>query len=78
MAIADSIQERVKRLPRKRQQEVLDFVDILLSKGAEVENRKDELRLAHALLAAEMARLDDEEVEQGISYSLREIKARYR
>lgn len=78
MELIDRIESRMRRLPKTRQQEVLDFVEFLLTKNSGNGERAEERFLARALLATEMSRLEEEEGENAPVYSIAEIKATYR
>ena len=71
MAIIDQIQQRVQQLPVTSQEEVLDFVEHLLSKADRETVRQEEKRWNELSLTAAMRGLEN---ENGPEYTTDDLK----
>jgi hypothetical protein len=77
MRVLDKIHEDAQKLPALQQQEVLDFIQFLLSKADRNAARQEELEWSRAALAATMLAMDEEEGENAPIYTINDAKERY-
>jgi hypothetical protein len=72
MAVAEKIEEYVRRLPERLQAEVLDFVEYLLAKAERESATREEREWTQLSLA--LAMRDMEEDEEDPDYSASDLK----
>jgi hypothetical protein len=77
MVLIEKLQSDMQKLPKDRQQEVLDFVEFLLAKSEQDAARQEEVEWSNTALAYTMKRMDEEEGEDGPVYTLNDLKERY-
>lgn len=73
MTTAEAIIERLKTLPDSAQQEVLDFVDFLVSRRVDGEARAEDETWSQLSLEGAMRGMEDEED----LYTLADLKERF-
>lgn len=77
MLSIEKLQSDVQKLPVDLQQEVMDFVEFLLSRIEQNVTRQEEVEWSRAGLAYMIQRMDDEEGEDAPVYTLNDLKVRY-
>jgi hypothetical protein len=77
MLVTEKIQSNLQRLPASLQQEVLDFVEFLLTKAELTASRQEEVEWSRAALAQAMREMDEEEGAEAPVYTFRDLKERY-
>jgi hypothetical protein len=71
MAISERIQERLRRLPESSQNEVMDFVEYLLTRSERDADRHDRRDWSHLSLSCAMRGMEG---EAGPEYSVSDLK----
>lgn len=77
MLLIEKLESDLQKLPIDLQQEVMDFVEFLLTKVEQNAARQEEVEWSRAGLAYMMQRLDEEEGEDAPVYTLNDLKVRY-
>lgn len=77
MLSIEKLQSDVQRLPVDLQQEVMDFVEFLLSRIEHNAARQEEVEWSRAGLTYMLQRMDEEEGEDAPIYTLNDLKVRY-
>ncbi len=77
MLSIEKLQSDVQKLPVDLQQEVMDFVEFLLSRIEHNAARQEEVEWSRAGLTYMLQRMDDEEGEDAPVYTLNDLKVRY-
>jgi hypothetical protein len=73
----EKLQSDVQKLPVDLQQEVMDFVEFLLSKIERNAARQEEVEWSRVGLAYMMQRMDEEEGDDTPVYTLNDLKQNY-
>jgi hypothetical protein len=77
MLLIEKLESDLQKLPNDLQQEVMDFVEFLLTRVEQNAARQEEVEWSRAGLAYMMQRLDEEEGEDALVYTLNDLKVRY-
>jgi hypothetical protein len=77
MLLAEKLQSDIQKLPTDLQQEVVDFVEFLLTKVERNAVRYEEVEWSHAGLKYLLRRMDAEEGDDAPVYTLSDVKAHY-
>jgi len=77
MLLIEKLQSDVQKLPVDLQQEVVDFVEFLLTKVDRNAARHEEVEWSHVGLEYMLQRMDAEEGDDAPVYTLSDVKALY-
>lgn len=77
MVLVEKLQSDIQKLPTDLQQEVVDFVEFLLTKVDRNAARQEESEWSRAGLEYMLQRMDAEEGEDAPVYTLSDVKASY-
>jgi hypothetical protein len=78
MLSIERLQSDVQKLPVDQQQEVMDFVEFLLSRIEQSSARQEESEWSQASISYMMQRMDEEEGEDAPVYTLSDVNVRYK
>lgn len=77
MLLIEKLQSDIQKLPTDLQQEVVDFVEFLLTKVERTPARHEEVEWSHAGLEYMLRRMDAKEGDDAPVYTLSDVKAPY-